>query len=289
MAAVALAALAGLAFGALAVAVRWGLRRYSDAFAGALVATVLAALVTAAAAAPSIAAGGVHPGELWPFVVAGLIAPGASQVVLTVAVSEAGASRAAILMGTAPLVSIAIALSVLGEPFQPLLVVATVLIVLGGITLARERTRPEGFRVRGVLLALLCAGFFAIRDNVLRAAAHATHPSPLIAAATSLAAASAVSLVYAAIRHRAGVRMYASRAIPAFVPAGLALAAGYGSLLEAFSRGRVSVVSPLNATGALWTMLLARLFLGSGERTGRRTLAAATLIVTGGGLIGALR
>jgi drug/metabolite transporter (DMT)-like permease len=63
---------------------------------------------------------------------------------------------------------------------------------------------------------------------------------------------------------------------------------GIGSLLEAFSRGRVSVVSPLNATGALWTMLLVRLFLGSGERTGRRTLAAATLIVTGGGLIGAL-
>jgi drug/metabolite transporter (DMT)-like permease len=287
MTAVGLAALAGLAFGALAVAVRWGLRRYPDAFVGALVATVLAALVTAAAAAPSVAAGGVHPSDLWPFVVAGLIAPGASQVVLTLAVSEAGASRAAIFMGTAPLISIAVALSVLGEPFQPLLVVATVLIVFGGIALARERMRPEGFRVRGAVLALVCAGLFGVRDNVLRAAARDAHPPPLIAAAASLAAASAISLVYAGIRHRE-FRVRVSRAVSAFVPAGLALAVGYGSLLEAFSRGRVSVVSPLNATGALWTMLLARLFLGSGERIGSRTLVAAMLIVTGGGLIGAL-
>src|SRR5262249_33511932 len=287
MTAVLLAGLAGLALGSLAVAVRWGLQSGADPDAGALVTLLVASVVAVLAAAPSALADGVDAGALWPFFVAGLISPGASQIFLTLAVRHAGPSRAAIFMATGPLISILIALTLLGEPFRPLLVIGTVLVVLGGIALAGERARPEHFRMLGVALALTCAVLFAVRDNVVRWAARDQHPPPLVAAATSLVAAAAFVLVYfVSVR---GDRHISKRAALVFVPAGLALALGYGALLEAFDRGRVSVVAPLNATGALWAVLLSALLIGRSEMVGRRTVAAGLLIVSGGALIGALR
>lgn len=289
MAAVLLAALAGASFGALAVAVRWGLRRGADPELGALVAATIGAVASTALAAPSAAASGVELSELWPFFVAGLIAPGASQIFLTLAVRHAGPSRAAIFMGTAPLMSILIALTLLDEPLRPLLLVGSALIVLGGVALAGERKRPAHFRVRGAALALLCATLFAARDNIVRWAARGQHPPPLVAATTSLLAATAFILVYLVLLRRDRLRTSRPRAVMAFAPAGFALALGYDTLLAAFDRGRVSVVSPLNATGSLWAVLLAALVIGRSEMIGRRTVHAGLLIVAGGGLIGALR
>jgi drug/metabolite transporter (DMT)-like permease len=289
MTAVFLAALAGASFGALAVAVRWGLSGGADPEVGALVAATLGVAACAIVAAPSAAAHGVDSGGLLPFFAAGLIAPGASQILLTLAVRHAGPARAAILMGTAPLLSILIALTLLDEPFRLLLVAGTVLIVLGGIVLAGERTRPEHFRIRGAALALVCAALFAARDNIVRWAADDAHPPPLVAATASLLAAAVFILAYLALAHRARLRTHLPRAVPAFAPAGVALALGYGTLLAAFDRGRVSIVSPLNATGSLWAVVLAALVIGRSELIGRRTVLAALLIVAGGALIGAFR
>lgn len=195
----------------------------------------------------------------------------------------------AILLGSAPLIAILIALTVLGEPLRPLLAVGALLIVLGGVALAGERTRADHSRVRGSALALLCAALFATRDNILRWAARDRHPPPLVAATTSLLAAAALILVYLALVRRDRLRTGLPRALPAFAPAGLALALAYGALLAAFDHGRVSVVSPLNATGSLWAVVLATIVIGRSEAIGRRTTLAALLIVAGAALVGALR
>ena len=92
--------------------------------------------------------------------------------------------------------SVAIALAALGEPVRPLLLVGTALVVIGGALLAREPTRPEHVRLVGLLLALACAGLFAIRDNVARWAARGTHPPPLVATAVSMLAACALIGTY---------------------------------------------------------------------------------------------
>jgi drug/metabolite transporter (DMT)-like permease len=286
---VVLAVLAGASFGALTVAVRWGIRRGGDREVGALVAATLGAGVSAIIAAPSIAAHGIDGRQLLPFLAAGLIAPGASQILLTFAVDHAGPSRAAILIGTAPLISILIALTLLNEPFCLLIVVGAALIVFGGIALAGERTRPEHFRARGAALALLCAALFAGRDNIVRSAARDEHAPPLVAATASLLAAAALILAYLVLVRRDRLGTHLPRAVPAFAPAGVALALGYTTLLAALDRGRVSVVSPLNATGSLWAVLLAALVIGRSELIGRRTIAAALMIVAGGALIGAFR
>ena len=288
MLAVLFAALSGALFGLLAVAVRTGLRRGGDAQAGALVVPGVALVVSAAVAAPS-AAGGFAVGDLWPFLVAGAIVPGVSQVLFILAVRHAGPSRTAIVIGTAPLMSVLIALIALGEPFKSELLVATLLLVAGGAALARERVRPEHFRLAGAVLALTCAGLFAIRDNIVRWAARGAHPPPLAAATTALLAAVLFNGAYVLLVRRADLRDRMRKALPAFGVAGLALGVAYDSLFEAFDRGRVSIVAPLNATQSLWGVALAALVIGRSEAIGPRTVAAGLLVVAGGALIGAFR
>lgn len=284
-----LATLAGVLFGALAVTVRAGLRRRPDAETGAFVVAAVGCLVALLAAAPVAAAEGVDLGGLWPFALVGAIVPGASQIVFVRAVRDAGASRTAVLIGTAPLLSAGLAIAFLDEPFRAALAAGTVAIVLGGALLAWERERPPGFRVAGVVLALAAAALFAVRDNLVRWLSVEGATQPLLAAAVSLVAAAVTLLVYLVVVRRAplGPRVRASFA--AFVPAGACLGLAYVVLLVALDEGEVTVVAPLNATQSLWAVAFAAAFLGRAEAVGARLVLAAVLVVAGGVLVGATR
>ena len=288
MLAVLFGVLSGVFFGALAVAVRRALSKASDPEAGATVALSVAFAVSVALALA--ASSSFRPGQLWPFALIGLLVPGSSQILFVRAVRDAGPSRAAILIGTAPLISVLIALTVLGEPFSVALVAGALLIVAGGIVLTRERVRPHDFRTRGAMLALTCAALFAVRDNLVRWISIDAHAAPpLMAAAASLLAASTLLMVYLAVVRRADLRHRLRNAARPFAPAGLALAGGYVCLLEAFSRGRVSIVAPLNATQSLWAVTFAAIVIGRSEAIGSRLVVASTLIVAGGTLISVVR
>src|SRR4051812_28125486 len=202
-------------FGLLAVVVRIGLRRGGDAGAGTVVLAVVGAAVSAIVAAPS-AARGFSVGDLWPFALSGAFSPGISQILFVLAIRHAGPSRTAILIGTAPLMSVLIALTLLGEPLKVELLIATLLIVAGGAALARERVRPEHFRVLGVGLALACAVLFAVRDNVVRWAARDLHPPPLVASAVALAVSALVNVAFVLLARRRPLRADLGRGLGAF-------------------------------------------------------------------------
>jgi drug/metabolite transporter (DMT)-like permease len=284
--AVGLALLSAALFGSMSVALRFALRRRRDPEAGAL-ATALVALVPCGVIA---VAGGEWGGELWPFLLAGLLAPGASQTFYVFAVRDLGPSRAAVLVGMAPLVSVTIALVFLDEPLTAPLVSGALLIVLGGVALAGERVRPETFRGIGALYAVVCTVFFATRDNVVRALATGTDVPPQLAASLTIVAGATVMGLYLLAR-RGGRRAVADTrlALRPFALAGLVWGLSYASLFEAFYRGRVSVVSPLVATESLFGVLFAALFVGRSELVGRHVVIGAALIVAGGMLIGAFR
>ncbi len=288
MPAVLFAVLAGALFGVFTLTVRAGLTRRADPEAGALVITGIGCLTGTALALPELVSG-VGLSDLWPFVVVGAMVPGISQILFILAVRDAGPSRAAILIGTAPLISVLIALLVLGEPFRPPLLVGTALIVAGGAILARERSRPAHFRALGAVLALTCAALFAVRDNAVRFVARGADAPPLAASAASLLGASAwcCSTFWsrAAVAWRAKLHV----ALPAFAAAGVTLGIAYACLVVAFDRGRVSVVAPLNATQSLWAVLLAAVLIGRSEHIGRRTVLSGVLVLAGGVMIGVLR
>ena len=279
--------LSGGFFGALAVAVRLALRSGAVPEVGAAVAATIAFAVSGALALASSAS--LRPGQLWAFLLIGMLVPGASQILFVLAVRDAGPSRAAILFGTAPLISVLIALTLLGEPFHPALVAGTVLVVAGGAALTRERVRPHDFESLGAVLALTCAALFAVRDNLVRFVARNQQPPPLAAAATSLLGAAALLALYVLLVRRRGLAGRLRAAAVPFAPAGVALAGGYVCLLEAFSHGRVSVVSPLNATQSLWAVAFAAVAIRKTEAIGLRLVVASVLIVAGGALIGAVR
>jgi drug/metabolite transporter (DMT)-like permease len=287
--AVLLACASAALFGAMAVAVRFALRRADDPVLGAFAMSTVALAVTAVIGLVSSLGDSLDVSELWPFFLAGAIAPGLSQILFTRAVREAGAARTSVLMGTAPLVAVAIALVALREPVRAPLLIGAALIVAGGIALAGERVRPADFRRLGIVFAVLATIMFAIRDNLLRWLVGETDTQALVTApVTLLAGSGTVALYLVATRGRAWARGYRV-VVRAFFPAGVLFGLSYVALFEAYYRGRVTVVAPLVATESLWGVLFAALLLRRSELVGRRLVAGAALIVAGGALIGAWR
>ena len=194
MLAVLFGVLAGALFGVFTLAVRAGLMRGADPEAGALVITGLGFLTGAALALPELASG-IDPSDLWPFFVVGAIVPGVSQILFILAVRDAGPSRAAILIGTAPLISVLIALLVLDEPFRPLLLAGTALIVAGGASSRVSAPGPSFPNARRRARAHLRR---AVRRSRQRRPLRrpGRDAPPLAASAASLLGASTVVLLY---------------------------------------------------------------------------------------------
>jgi drug/metabolite transporter (DMT)-like permease len=281
MDAVVLALASAALFGAMTVALRFALARVPDAEVGALLTIVVAFVVTL----PFVAAGELDLAGTWPFLLAGVLGPGGSQLLFTLAVRDAGPSRTSVTVGTAPLFSVAIALLLLDEPAKAGVIGGAVLIVVGGILLVREPGRPEHVKWIGLGFALGATIIFAVRDNLVRHLALDTDVEPALAAAATLLAGGLTVAAWLLVTRR----RLPSRSLATFVPAGLCFGFSYLCLFEAYYRGRVSVVSPLVATESLWGVGLSALLLRRHELVGPRLFGGAALVVAGGILIGLFR
>ena len=93
-------------FGAMTVAIRVGLGRGASAAQATLATLVVAFAVTFAGSLVR------HDyTNAWKFFLAGLLAPGLSQILFTLSIREVGASRTSVTVGSAPLFALAIAFS----------------------------------------------------------------------------------------------------------------------------------------------------------------------------------
>jgi drug/metabolite transporter (DMT)-like permease len=279
--AVVLALASAALFGSMTVALRFALAREPDAEAGALH-TISAALLVSV---PFVAAGEIELAGIWPFLLAGVLGPGSSQLFFTLAVRDAGPSRTSVTVGTAPLFSVAIALLLLDEPAKAGVIVGAILIVAGGILLVREPGRPEHVKWIGLGYALVATIVFAVRDNLVRHLSLDTDVEPALAAAATLFAGGVTVAGWLLVSRRrlpgAGFR--------AFILPGVLFGLSYVCLFEAYYRGRVSVVSPLVATESLWGVALSALLLRRHELVGPRLFGGAALVVAGGALIAVFR
>jgi drug/metabolite transporter (DMT)-like permease len=282
-----LAASSALFFGALAVTIRLALARGVDAEAASLVTTVIAGVICAVLALASGDFSGVVWRDTWPFFLTGLFAPGISQILFTRSVGVIGPSRTAIAVGISPLLSAAIAVTVLGEPLHVALVLGTLFVVGGGTLLVSDRGGPAAMLSVGIVLSLGAAVLFSIRDNLVRWAARSSEVPGFVAATASLVSATLVILIVVASRPNARERI--RLAARPFVPSGLVYGISYACLYSAFDRGRVTIVAPLVATESLFAVLISIVVLRRSERIGPRLLLAAGLVVGGGALISGFR
>jgi drug/metabolite transporter (DMT)-like permease len=266
----------------MSVALRMALQRDPDAALATLATAATALVVALVAAAAETPSRGLHLSSAWPFLLAGLLSPGAAQILVTLAIRDSGSSRVSMIFGTAPLVSVTLALLFLDEPASAPLIAGAVLIVAGGVLLAREPERPEHLNRLGLVFAFAGATLFAIRDNLVRhLAVGTTAVPPAVAAAAALLGGTVLIAVWAR-------RLIGRRWLP-FLPAGVLFGASYVSLFEAYYRGRVTVVAPLVAVESLAGVGLSALLLRDSELVGKRLIVCAVFIVAGSALIGAFR
>lgn len=282
MDAVVLALLAAAFYGGLTVALRPALARGTSAELGALL-TVIPAFGVALTAAVIRFDWDVE--GLLPFALAGLLGPGLSQPLFTLGVRDAGPARASVVIGTAPLFSVVIALVLLDEPAAAGVLAGALLIVGGGVMLVGERRRPQHVKRIGLFYALAATIIFAGRDNFVRWLAVDTEVSPELAAAATMGAGTVAIAVWVVLARRP----VSFKALRYFAPAGILFGLSYVCVFEAYYRGRVTVVSPLVATEALWGVGLSAIFLHHVEVIGVRLALGAGLIVAGGVLIGVFR
>jgi drug/metabolite transporter (DMT)-like permease len=288
--AVLLGCLSGLLFGALAPAMRYGQMRTGDPELVAFHSCALALPVAVVIAAAAGGLGDIQIGQIWPFLIVGFFVPGISQVLFSRAIKDLGASRTVIVTGQAPLWASVIALVFLDEPFHPLLLGGALLVVAGALTLAWERERPASFRAVGLVWALAGVVMFAGRDVSARwLSAGGDAPGVNAAVALLLSATLSLALYLLARRGvRTGLAQIVGSARPNLV-AGAVFGAGYCVLLEAFDRGKVTVVSPLNGTYAMWAVVFSALVMRKAEMINRRVVLAALFMVAGGAVVGITR
>jgi drug/metabolite transporter, DME family len=276
---------AGLFFGAVNITMRRALARVGDVDAGAAVIALLAFLLIAATAL--LSGSDLNADDLWPFLVLGVFVPGISQLLVVHAVRAAGASRAGILFGMAPLFSSLIAVVAFGEPLRWALAVGTLLVVAGGVALAWEGERPMNYRAYGAALAVGVAAAFGLRDNIARSLSEDVSVDALAQTTALMLGATIVLLANMLRRANAVARM--QTALGPFTSSAVLTALAQVTLFEALDRARVTVVAPLAGTGVLWTVVFAAIFLGRSELVGSRLFVVALLVVAGGTLVGATR
>ena len=292
MFAVVLALLSAVLFGAMTVALRFGFRagRAPDAELGAFVCVAAAAAVAVVAAVLGREGTQLTLRDAAFFALAGLIAPGASQLLFTRAVRDAGPSRTSVVVGTAPLFAAAIAIVVLDEPIETPLVIGGVLVVVAGLLLISEPTRPEHVRLSGIAIAFAATILFTSRDNLVRWYSGETSSGSVKGAAVAITTGALGTLLFLLVTRGARVATDARRiAWKPFAVGGVFFGLSYVCLFAAYYRARVTVVSPLVATESLWGVTLSVLLFKRTELVGARLAAAAILVVAGGALISVFR
>ena len=260
MTAVLLALASAALFGAMTVAIRLGLRgrRGGRGGAGDDPPALVVALI-AAAFRPAV-------DGAWPFLLAGLLAPGASQILFTLAIHETGASRTSVTVGAAPLVAVAIALVFLGEPVSAPLIARR----------ARDRGGRRAARRRARCGPSICASDRpVVRGDRRGAVRHPRQPRAGAARARDAGDRGRRDAPRRGGRRGGsghGVRPPA-RELARLAPAGVLFGLSYVCLFEAYFHGRVTVVSPLVATESLWGVALSALLIGRTEHVGPRLVA----------------
>jgi drug/metabolite transporter (DMT)-like permease len=288
--AVVLALTAGFVFGSHGPALRHGLTKVRDAELASFHCTAfgLFAALTVAAAAGKLDDFSVE--DAWPFLLIGVLVPGISQVMFVRAIRDIGASRAMTLTATIPLVAGVAAILFLDEPLRAALVVGTILVVGGAASLAWDRTRPEDWRSTGVIWALAGIVLWASRDTSARWLIGERDVPGVIAAMSVLLTGTLTQLGFLIVMRRGSEPLAQIRASwRPFVLAGLGFGLGYSAVLAALEHGKVTVVSPLNATFALWGVVISALLLRRIEAVTVRVGIAAVLIVSGSAVVAATR
>jgi drug/metabolite transporter (DMT)-like permease len=196
-------------------------------------------------------------------------------------VEKIGASRSSALQAVGPLISAAIAVTILGEQASALVIIGTFLVV-GGIVLISWKPEQQlrSFRRWHLLLpigaALLTGVNHPIRRYVLTMANEPLFFSALMGGVTLVGFA-----VYLGISPGSPRLVWNRRAIAPFLATGLCETLSILCVITAISLGRVVIVVPIAASYPVWSLIQARIFLRDIESINWKIVAGILSVVAG--------
>lgn len=274
-----LALCTALSYAAANVSVRLGLR-HSTATTATLTSLIVHTLVLGSAV---VALGGVPEVAavaLGLIAVTGILQTGMRLWHYT-GIEKVGTSRAVTLRSTHPLVSVAIGITILGEPAKPAILMGTVLVVAGIVlTSSQGEDRIAGFRWRHLLFPMATALITGIVHPIRRYAMSISDEPLFFASIVGVVSLLCFSSTLTAPAMRKRI-VWNGNSLAPFVAAGVFEASAVLLMLTAFVSGPVVLVSPIAATSPIWTLLMSAVLLRDLERVNRFTIGGTLCVVAG--------
>lgn len=230
--------------------------------------------------------GELSTAALVAFAAGGVAASGGGRLLWYIGIDRVGSSVSSAVTNVRPLFAVGLAAVWLGEAVTPRMWLGVGLLVVGLTVLSlSEGGDIAGWSGLDLVFPVVAAAGFAVA-NVVRRWGFSLEPAGLLPALTvGETVALAVVSGYAAASGRLERTRAPRRAYLLFGVAGVNAAVGIALLFAALRAGPVSVVDPLVATGPLFTVALAALFLRDVERITRGVVAGSAVVVLGAALV----
>ena len=268
-------------FGSAHILVRWGLRTGGPTTAitfnlltmGTVLLSVMGPRADWAQLSPAAAG--------W-FILAGAVAPLATQFLFYAAISRVGVARASPLRNTSPLFAGLLAVAWLGEQWTLALVSGTLMIILGATVLGmRDERALTDFRKRDLLFPLGASILGGVASPIRKYGYGMVTSVPLAICLTLIGSVSGLLLYLVAWRGYRDVSVNRGTVLW-FGLSGAVTSCGITSYMLSLSMGDVVLVDPLIATTPLFSVTFTHLLLKDQERVTSKAVVGALLICAGG-------
>lgn len=274
-----LALAASLCFAACFVAAKRALQ-YSNPITVTLVALIIQTVSVGAVGLSIERVSGAPTIAVLLFVVVGVLMA-VVRVFSFSGVDKIGAARASSLRSTFPLVSVAIAITLLGEPATPEVLIGTVLVVFGIVLISwQPQATYVGARWWHVLVPLSAAFLAGVVHPIRRYALTLANYPISFAALVGLVALISLLACLPFLRSAQKPTWQVSGCL-SVLAAGVFQTAGFLLINIALGIGPVVHVIPIVASFPVWVMMGTGLFLRDVERVNLRTIAGTCLTVSG--------
>jgi drug/metabolite transporter, DME family len=227
--------------------------------------------------------GGVHavPWEgVLLFTIVGVFQLGVRLLAYT-GVEKIGASRSSALQSVNPLISAAIAVTILRETATELIIAGTLLVVIGIVLVSwkPERQLP-GFRRRHLLLPLGAACLTGM-NHPIRRYVLAMANEPLFFSALMGTVSLGGFLVYLAVSPESQRLVWNRQSLWYFLGTGFFETLSILLIITALSVGQVVVIAPIAASYPVWSLIEARIFLRDVEPINWKIVIGIMSVVVG--------
>jgi len=214
------------------------------------------------------------------FVAVGLFVPGATRVLSFRGIRTMGSSITSTIINTTPMFSTLLAIVVLGERPGPLVLGGVVLTVVGLITVSWIGEQTSYKKVE-LVYPFLCALIFSLKDITVRWGLGGGGGQPIFAAGIAALTSTIEIFLITRLIHGERFSLPPRRVFLWFLASGLFTGGAFLFMYLAFSMEKVSIVSPLINSYAVFVLLLTPLMARRIESIDGRKIAGAVMVVTG--------